>query len=38
MASFGELLDLFLRQLGVDGLFTDFPDLARVFIDRHLPA
>lgn len=38
MANFEELLDLFLRQLGVDGLFTDFPDLARIFIDRHLPA
>lgn len=38
VANFDELLDLFLRQLGVDGLFTDFPDMARVFIDRHLPA
>jgi glycerophosphoryl diester phosphodiesterase len=26
--SFDELLDLFLNRLGVDGIFTDFPDLA----------
>lgn len=25
--SFTELLDIFIRQAGVDGLFTDFPDL-----------
>ena len=26
--NFDELLDIFYRQAGVDGLFTDFPDLA----------
>ena len=33
IASFEELLGLFLEDVGVDGLFTDFPDLARQFID-----
>lgn len=32
--SFEELLSLFLQELKVDGIFTDFPDLARQFIDR----
>jgi glycerophosphoryl diester phosphodiesterase len=31
---FEDLLDIFIKQLGVDGLFTDFPDLARQYIDR----
>ncbi|MFV0478684.1 MAG: glycerophosphodiester phosphodiesterase [Parahaliea sp.] len=31
--SFDELLNLFICQLGIDGLFTDFPDLVRHFID-----
>lgn len=31
---FDSLLALFLNELKVDGLFTDFPDLARNFIDR----
>jgi glycerophosphoryl diester phosphodiesterase len=26
--SFAELLDIFIRQAGIDGLFTDFPDIA----------
>ena len=26
--TFTELLDIFIRQAGIDGLFTDFPDLA----------
>lgn len=30
--SFAELLDIFLHQAGVDGLFTDFPDLARDYL------
>lgn len=34
VASFEELLDIFLRQAGVDGLFTDFPDLARDYLQR----
>lgn len=33
--SFGQLLDLFFNQAGVDGLFTDFPDLARDFLLQH---
>ncbi len=32
--SFDALLDIFLQQAEVDGVFTDFPDLARNFIDR----
>ena len=32
--SFDRLLHLFLVELQADGLFTDFPDLAREFIDR----
>jgi glycerophosphoryl diester phosphodiesterase len=32
---FDSLLSLFLTELKVDGVFTDFPDLAREFIDRH---
>ncbi|MBT5187755.1 MAG: glycerophosphodiester phosphodiesterase [Kordiimonadaceae bacterium] len=31
--SFEELLDLFLNKIGVDGVFTDFPDLAVQFRD-----
>lgn len=34
---FTELLDLFLVQLGADGLFTDFPDLVRSYVDRQFP-
>jgi glycerophosphoryl diester phosphodiesterase len=30
---FDDLLDIFLNQVGVDGVFTDFPDLAVKFID-----
>ncbi len=33
-ADFDGLMELFLVQAGVDGLFTDFPDLTRAFIDR----
>jgi glycerophosphoryl diester phosphodiesterase len=32
--SFDELLDIFFRQAGVDGLFTDFPDLVVDFLKR----
>ncbi len=38
ITSFDELLDLFIGQVGVDGLFTDFPDLARGYIDTHVDA
>jgi glycerophosphoryl diester phosphodiesterase len=36
--SFGELLDLFLGKLGVDGLFTDFPDLVVEYLAQRRPA
>jgi len=32
MASFDELLELFIVQMGVDGIFTDHPDLAHQYI------
>jgi glycerophosphoryl diester phosphodiesterase len=32
--SFDQLLDLFLNKIGVDGVFTDFPDLAVKFRDK----
>lgn len=32
--SFDQLLELFLEGAGVDGLFTDFPDLVRSYLDR----
>jgi len=32
--SFTELLDIFLFRVGVDGVFTDFPDLAIQFLDQ----
>ena len=31
-SSFENLLDIFLYQIGVDGIFTDFPDLAVKFV------
>ena len=31
-------LDLFLLQIGVDGVFTDFPDLAAQFVAAQFPA
>ena len=33
--SFDALLQLFFLELGVDGVFTDFPDLARTFLQDH---
>ena len=33
-SSFDALLDFVLGELGVDGLFTDFPDLVRKAIDE----
>jgi len=33
-----ELLDVVLLRLDADGLFTDFPDLAKGFIDQRFPA
>ncbi|CAA0116184.1 Glycerophosphodiester phosphodiesterase, periplasmic [Halioglobus japonicus] len=32
--SFEQLLDIFIRQAGVDGLFTDFPDLVVDYLDK----
>lgn len=34
---YNELLALFIDTLGVDGIFTDFPDSARHYIDQHSP-
>ncbi|WP_269473277.1 glycerophosphodiester phosphodiesterase family protein [Kineobactrum salinum] len=34
VASFEELLDIFVQQAGVDGLFTDFPDLVHDYLQR----
>lgn len=34
VADFDALLDLFLNKIGVDGIFTDFPDLAVNFRDK----
>lgn len=36
IASFDALLELFLLQLGVDGVFTDFPDLAAQFVQSRM--
>lgn len=33
-AHFEDLMDLFLNRAGVDGLFTDFPDRTRIFVDQ----
>lgn len=38
IASFEELLHLFIDEQRVDGLFTDFPDLVVDYLDRHHPA
>lgn len=37
LAGFEELLDLLFGRLRVDGLFTDFPDLVRNYLDAHEP-
>jgi glycerophosphoryl diester phosphodiesterase len=37
MGSFDDLLDLFLVKLGVDGLFTDFPDLVAQYLASRFP-
>jgi glycerophosphoryl diester phosphodiesterase len=36
-ATFDELMELFLVHGGADGLFTDFPDRSRDFVDRRFP-
>lgn len=35
-SGFSDLLDIFLFQIGVDGIFTDFPDLAVSFIESRV--
>ena len=37
IASFQELLDIFVLQAGVDGLFTDFTDLVVDYLDEIMP-
>ncbi|MEM1114145.1 MAG: glycerophosphodiester phosphodiesterase [Pseudomonadota bacterium] len=34
LESFEQLLSVFLDDFAVDGIFTDFPDLARAYLDR----
>lgn len=34
ISSFEELHQIFFSELGIDGVFTDFPDLTRAFIDK----
>ena len=36
VADYGELLEIFLNDIGVDGVFTDFPDLTVEFIESNL--
>ncbi len=36
--NFDELMQLMFKKAGVDGIFTDFPDLTRRYIDSHFPA
>lgn len=35
VASFDELMDILVTGAGVDGVFTDFPDLALRYLERH---
>jgi glycerophosphoryl diester phosphodiesterase len=37
IASFTELLDIIVEQAGIDGLFTDFPDLVVDYLRRRSP-
>jgi glycerophosphoryl diester phosphodiesterase len=37
VADFEALMDLFLVRAAVDGLFTDFPDRSRDFVERRFP-
>lgn len=34
IGDFDQLLDIFIGQVGVDGLFTDFPDAVRAYLSR----
>ena len=33
VSTFDELLDVFFNEVGVDGIFTDFPDLVVSFLE-----
>ena len=33
--NFDDLLDIYINRVGVDGLFTDFPDLTVDFVDAN---
>ena len=35
VSNFDELLDIFLNEVGVDGIFTDFPDLVVSYLERN---
>ena len=35
VSTFDELLDVFFNEVGVDGIFTDFPDLVVSFLERN---
>ncbi|HDY82045.1 MAG: glycerophosphodiester phosphodiesterase [Gammaproteobacteria bacterium] len=35
ITSFSELLDIFILQAGIDGLFTDFPDIVSDYLQQH---
>jgi glycerophosphoryl diester phosphodiesterase len=34
ITSFSELLDVFVLQAGIDGLFTDFPDIVSEYLQQ----
>ena len=34
VSTFDELLDVFFNEVGVDGIFTDFPDLVVSFLEN----
>jgi glycerophosphoryl diester phosphodiesterase len=33
---FDDLLEIFLKDIGVDGVFTDFPDLTADYLESNL--
>ena len=35
VSNFDELLDIFLNEVGVDGIFTDFPDLVVSYLESN---
>jgi glycerophosphoryl diester phosphodiesterase len=38
IADFDELLDIFVEQAGIDGLFTDFPDSVYSYLQQRVPS